>query len=110
MQVDITARHFDVTEALKTYIGDKVAKVEKYSLKVETVHVVLEVQKFYHIAEISVCGKNLRLTARDESTDMYAAFDKCLGNLELQLRRQHDRVKDHKVRGHATEEETQSND
>ena len=59
---------------------------------------MLEVQKFHHMAEITVAGKNLRLTAKEESADTYAAFDNSLGNIQLQLGRQHDRVKDHKGR------------
>ena len=98
MEIDISGRHFHVTEALKDYITAKVKKLDKYSLKIETVHVVLEVQKFLHIGEITVAGKNLRLTAKEESADMYAVFDKSLGNIQLQLGRQHDCVKDHKGR------------
>ncbi len=98
MEIDISGRHFHVTEALKDYITAKIGKLDKYSLKIETVHVVLEVQKFHHIAEITIAGKNLRLTAKEESSDMYAAFDNSLGNIQLQLGRQHDRVKDHKGR------------
>ena len=98
MEIDISGRHFQVTEALRDMITEKIQKLDKYALKIETVHVVLEVQKFHHISEIAATGKNLRLTAKEESGDMYAAFDNSYGNIQLQLRRQHDRVKDHKGR------------
>ena len=98
MEIDISGRHFQVTEALKDYITEKIKKLERYALKIEAVHVVLEVQKFHYISEITAAGKNLRLTAKEESADMYAAFDTSFGNIQLQLRRQHDRVKDHKGR------------
>ena len=98
MEIDIAARHFQVTEPLKQYIIEKMEKLDKYSLKLELVHVILEVQKFHHFCEITLAGKNLRMTAKEEAADMYAAFDNCFGNAQLQLRRQHDRVKDHKGR------------
>ena len=98
MEIDITGRHFRVTEPLKDYIGSKVRKLDKYSLKIESVHVVLEVQKFHQVAEITLLGKHMRLTAKEESADMYAAFDRCFGVVQLQLARQHDRRKDHKAR------------
>ena len=103
MEIDISGRHFHVTEPLKEYVDDKLRKIEKYSLKLESAHVILEVQKFHHIAEVTLRGKNLRLAAKEQSADMYAAFDKCFGNVQLQLRRQHDRVKDHKARRYAVE-------
>ena len=98
MEIDISGRHFHVTEPLKQYASDKVVKFDKYSLKIEATHVIFDVQKFFHIAEITLLGKSLRLTAIEKSTDMYAAFDKCFNNIQLQLRRQHDKRKEHKRR------------
>ena len=98
MEIDISGRHFHITEPLKEYVGEKILKLDKYSLKLESVHVILEVQKFHHIAEITVLAKNLRVTAKEESVDMYAAFDKSFGNIQLQFSKQHERVKDHKAR------------
>ncbi len=96
MEIDITGRHFQVTEPLKQYIAEKIPKLDKYRLKLESVHVVLEVQKFHHIAEITALGKNFRVTAKERDEDMYAAFDESFGNIQLQFRRRHDRIKDHK--------------
>ena len=100
MEIDISGRHFHVTEPLKDYITGKIEKLDKYRLKLESVHVILSLEKFRHITEVTLLGKQLRFTAKEESVDMYAAFDKCFGNIQLQLRRKHDRVKDHKVRGY----------
>ena len=99
MEIDISGRHFQVTEPLKAYATEKLQKLSKYQLKIESVHLILAVEKFRHMAEVTLLGKQLRFTAKEESVDMYAAFDKCFGNIQLQLRRKHDRVKDHKVRG-----------
>lgn len=101
MEIDISGRHFHVTEALKQYALKKVEKLQKYAKKLEMVHLIFEVQKFHHFAEIMALGKNLRLTAKEESSDMYAAFDESFGNIELQLRRLHDKLKDHKARRYA---------
>lgn len=98
METDITGRHFQVTEGLKDHITERIGKLDKYRLKLEHAHVVLDVQKEHHIAEITLRGKNLRMTAKEQSIDMYAAFDKCFGNIQLQLGRQHDKVRDHKAR------------
>ncbi len=106
MEIDISGRHFRVTTPLKEYISAKVVKLDKYSLKIESVHVILQVQKFIHWAEITLLGKNLRVTAKTDSSDMYAAFDRCFGVIQLQLGRQHDRIKDHKARRYSIKSET----
>ena len=105
MEIDISGRHFQVMDSLKKYIKGKVAKLDKYSLKLESVHVVLEVQKFHHISEITLLAKGLRLTAKNESADMYAAFDESFENIQLQMRRQHDKKKDHKGRRYVLKKE-----
>ena len=103
MEIDISGRHFQVSAGLKEHVNGKILRLDKFSLKLEAVHVVLEVQKFNHISEITAMGKNLRFTAKETDGDMYAAFDKSFGNIQLQLQRQHDRVKDHKARRYAVE-------
>lgn len=104
MEIDISGRHFHVTGALKDYAEKKINKLDKFALKLETAHVVFEVQKFLHVAEIVLRGKNLRVTTKAESTDMYAAFDKAFGNIQLQLAKLHEKRKDHKARRYGTEE------
>ena len=104
MEIDVSGRHFKVTAPLKLYIEKKIDKLDKFSLKIESVHVVLDVQKFRHTAEITLLGKNLRMACHKEGADMYAAFDECFGRLQLQLSRQHDRVKDRKGRRYGVRE------
>ena len=107
MKIDISGRHFQVTDGLKTHVADKADKLDKYGLKVEAMHVIFQVEKFQHVAEIVIRGKELRLTAKAKSTDMYAAFDKCFGSVQLQFSRLHDRVKDHKGRRYASKEKAE---
>ncbi len=105
MEIDISGRHFKVLASLKKYIKDKIEKLAKYSLKLESVHVVLEVQKIRCISEITLLAKNLRLTAKNQDADMYAAFDESFDNIQLQMQRQHDKVKDHKGRRYGLKRE-----
>lgn len=104
MEIDISGRHFKITAPLKKYAVEKIEKLDKYRLKLESVHIIFEVMKFHHIAEIVALGKNARFAAKGESTDMYAAFDKCFGNIQLQFRKQHEKVKDHKGRRYRSKE------
>ncbi len=102
MEIDISGRHFHVAEVLRKYAAEKIEKLDKYASKLETVHVILEVQKFVHTAEITVLGKKLRFVAKERSTDMYAAFDKAYESMKRQLRHHHEKLKDHKARRYLT--------
>ena len=101
MNVVITGRHFDVTEGMKAHVNDKITKLDKFSQKIVEAHIILEVEKFRHIAEITVIGKQFKLTATDTTSDMYASMDGAIASLEKQLRKLHDRVKEHRVKGSA---------
>ncbi|OGW90722.1 MAG: ribosomal subunit interface protein [Omnitrophica bacterium RIFCSPHIGHO2_02_FULL_63_14] len=94
MKIDITGRHFHVTDPLRVYTDEKIGKLDKYSLKLEAAHVIFDVQKFMHFSEIVLRGKRMRLTAKAASTDMYSAFDKSFDSIRLQLERRHERVRD----------------
>ena len=54
MQVAVTFRHMETDEGVKAYVEEKVQKLQKYINNVMEVHVVLSVEKFRHIAEITI--------------------------------------------------------
>lgn len=98
MDVDITGRHFDVSDGLRDHALKKITKLDKYSLKIEAAHVIFEVQKISHICEIVLRGKNLRMTSVQNTSDMYTSFDAAVTNLQKQLSRYHERIKDYRRR------------
>ena len=96
MQIDISGRHtYKVSDMLKSYVLEKMPKLERFSLKMETAHVIFEQEKVNQTCEIVLLGKNLRLTACETTTAMQASFDAALSNLMHQLERRHDKIKDH---------------
>ena len=101
MNVVITGRHFEVTEGMKSHVNDKIIKLDKFYHRILEAHVILEVEKFRHIAEITVIGKHFKLTATEMTSDMYASIDMAIASLEKQLRKLHDKIKEHRVKGSA---------
>ena len=98
MQITVVGRHFEVTEPIKKYVDAKLLRLEKFSEDIKEAHVILEVQKFRHVAEITLYLKYFKLTATEESRDMYASIDNALGSLHKQLLKLRDRIKEHKAR------------
>lgn len=95
MQVNITARHFEVTDGIKQHIADKIGKLEKYTQDILQAHVILDIQKYRHIAEIALLAKGIKLTATATAEDMYSAIDLVIHNLEKQVRKHKDKVRGH---------------
>jgi len=102
MQVTITGRHMEVTDALKTYVQNGLEKIRRHFDKVIDVDVILDVEKHRHIAEINLHANGLRVHGKESSSDMYASVDAVLQKLDKQVRKYKGRINRHQPR-HAKE-------
>jgi putative sigma-54 modulation protein len=103
MQITTTFRHIESSEALKSYAGEKLERVQKYIDEPIVAQVFLTVEKIRHIAEVTITAKGITIKASEETNDMYAAIDAVVDKIERQLRRYKERIKEHKP-GNVSEE------
>lgn len=98
MNIQITGRHVEVTDALRDYLTTKLQPILAENRQVESVHAILDVQRHNHIAEIVVQARHhVRLEAREQSDDMYKSLDMVLDKLDRQLKRARAKITDHKI-------------
>ncbi|MBW1645037.1 MAG: ribosome-associated translation inhibitor RaiA [Deltaproteobacteria bacterium] len=93
MNIQVTFRHMETTEALKEYAIEKVSKIKKYLDAPVEVHVVLSVEKFRHIAEVTFTINGYVVKGQEETDDMYAAIDMVMDKIERQVRRYKEKLK-----------------
>ena len=98
MNIKITGRHMDLSDALKAYIENALKKVKAHFDKVIDVDVVLDVEKHRHIAEVNLHANGVRIHSKEASSDMYASVDAVLEKLEKQARKYKDRINRHQPR------------
>lgn len=103
MKVNVTARHFDLTPDLKDHAERKMGKFHKYTDGLLSAHVVLEVQKYRNIAEVSVHGREGDFTAKAESGDMVTSIDGAVEKVEKQIRRTMRKLREHNGNGEKEE-------
>lgn len=98
MQVAVTFRHMEATEALKDYAQDKVDRVRKYFPDPIKAHVVLECDRgFNHSADVMITLHNGLVIKGEETTeDMYSSIDLVMAKIERQIRRYKEKIKQHK--------------
>ncbi len=87
MQVLVTFRHIEATDALRRYAESKVGRARKFLRHPIEAHVVLSVAKRRHMAEITVTGDHLTLNAAEETDDLYSAIDLAMSKLERQIKK-----------------------
>jgi len=97
MQVNITFRHLEPTEALKSHIKDKVQHIQRYIDRPTEAHAVLHVENLHHHAEITMKAGSFSLRGRAKSDDMYASIDAAAEKIERQLKKHKERVRNHKA-------------
>jgi len=94
--LNISARHFELTPALKSFVEDKILKIEHYNKDILNCHVVLYLDSFLYVAEVTVHGSNFNLTAKAISKDMYDAIDKVVQKLSNQIKKIKDIKKEYR--------------
>jgi len=92
MQVRITGRNIQLTEAMKNYVNKKIKRLEKYLEEPISIQVILNVEKFRHIAEVNISSKTGNFYGSEESHDIYASIDMVVDKLEEQVRRRKEKM------------------
>jgi len=98
MNVSISGRHMDVTDAIRGHVENGLDKLHGHFDKVIDVDVVLSVEKHRRIAEFNVHANGLRINAKEASEDLYAAIDAALAKAEKQVRKYKGRIMRHQPR------------
>lgn len=85
MNISITFRHVESTDAIKAHANDKVAKLQKFLRQPMTAKVTLSVETHEQVAEVRVSSGSEHFEAKESSQDMYQAIDKVIHKLERQI-------------------------
>ena len=96
MQVNVTFRHIEATNALREHAEDRVQRIAKYLHRPIDAHVVLSVVKRRHIAEIVLNADRTMLNVKEETDDLYSAIDQAADKLEQRVRKHLSKLKSHK--------------
>jgi putative sigma-54 modulation protein len=86
MDFEYTGRHVDVTPAIRAHVEDHFGKLDTLFGNSTTAraHVIIDVVKNRHIAEILLHWREHTLTAKDTNADMYQALTRCIDKIEKQ--------------------------
>jgi putative sigma-54 modulation protein len=85
MNISITFRHVEATEAIKGYAHEKVSKLQKFLRQPMEAKVTLSIEKHEQVAEVRMSAGSEHYEAHERSSDLYAAIDKVIDKLERQI-------------------------
>ncbi len=98
MQITITARHFELTKAIRDYVETSCLKLKKYFDHIITVHVTLALENSRNVCELSLHAAKFSLQSETEEMDMYLSIDNAVEKMEGQIKKLKDRITDHQKR------------
>lgn len=94
MQLTLTGRQLEITDALREYANDKLRRVEKHFDQMIDLHLVLSIAKLEHHAEATITASGKKVHAECGGQDMYAAIDGLVDKLDRQLLKHKERLTD----------------
>ncbi len=96
MQTSVTFKNIDPSDHLTAYVSNKLDRFDKYLDNPASANVVLSVEKFRHITEISIFGDRLNIIGKDETENMYSSIDKALDKIGIQIKKNREKIRRHK--------------
>lgn len=102
MDIITTARRFELTPEVREYVRKRLQKLQRYSDRIDEVHVVLTTEKFRQMAEVALRVKGTEILSSEESDEMLTSIDRVVERIERQLKRVSERRRKDRKGGEKT--------
>ncbi|MFS1663423.1 ribosome hibernation-promoting factor, HPF/YfiA family [Streptococcus sp. zg-JUN1979] len=107
IKFSIRGENIEVTEALRTYVESKLAKIEKYFNAAQTLDARVNLKVYREKSskvEVTILFDSVVLRAEDVSQDMYGSIDLVVDKIERQIRKNKTKiVKKHREKAAASQ-------
>jgi putative sigma-54 modulation protein len=96
MNIQITSRHAKASPSLQATITKDLMKLEKFSDKITSCHVVLDTEGVDKRVEVVVTVRGQMVKAEGQGDNLGKAVDLAVQKIERQLKKMNEKVKNHK--------------
>ncbi len=102
LPIKVTGRHVSVTDAIMDYARRKIEGLHLDYPRIIEAQVILDVQKYRHIAEVILhCTNHITIDATAETSDLYASIDQAVDKVAQQMRKYKTKImRQHRPRRH----------
>ncbi len=103
MDIIVTFRHMEPSGSLKNYAEEKISKIDKYFDFPTDVHIVMTVEKFRRIVDVTLNVNGTTIKGLEETEDMYSSIDKVMDKIEVQVKRFREKTRQKRSEGRKNE-------
>lgn len=95
MKFNIHGKKLEVTDSIKTYIEEKLGRLDKYFENPDniTATVLIKLRGKEQVVEVTINANKFILRGEESHNDLYAAIDKVSDIIERQIRKNKTRIK-----------------
>ncbi|MGM0644577.1 MAG: ribosome hibernation-promoting factor, HPF/YfiA family [Thermodesulfobacteriota bacterium] len=95
MHISFTFKNIDSSDSLKSYVREKLEKLDKMLDRPAEADVVLSVEKLRHIAEVNFNCGGLKLHMKEESESLYSSIDSLSDKMKLRIKKDKEKNSGH---------------
>lgn len=85
--LSILGKHIEVTDAIRNYVWEKLARIERIADQIIDVHVILDAQKLENTCSIAMNFIRFHIKAEASRPNMYEAIDKAVDRVTRLIRK-----------------------
>ena len=95
MKFNIHGKKIDVTESIKSYIEEKIGRLDKYFENPDNINAtaLIKLRGKDQVVEVTINANKFILRGEESHKDLYAAIDKVSDKIERQIRKNKTRLK-----------------
>lgn len=93
MQVSVTFKNIESSDALKSYAQKKLNRFDKLLDSPAEANVVFSIEKIRHITEVSLSSDKLNIHATEATESMYSSIDMVVDKIKQQINKHRDMMK-----------------
>jgi putative sigma-54 modulation protein len=96
MKTNITARNFELSDALKEYVSKKLEKMKRFEQYIIDSHMIIEKDKGTSIIELTIAVKHSAVMSRVKNPDIYMGINDVARKVERQLQKYEAKLRERK--------------
>ena len=93
MNIKVTGKNIEITDAIREYIEKRCERLEKFEGKNTDVNVVCSIEREDQIVEIQINHDGEFLRVEEKNADLYASIDLAMDRAERQLRKEKEKIR-----------------
>ncbi len=93
MEISVYYNNLNSSDAIKSYVENKIGKVKKYLDEPINAQVTLSVEKLNHIVKVNLNAHGYVIHVEEKDTNLYSAIDLVADTLERKIKKYLERIK-----------------